>query len=72
MVGTGDSVLIREVSHIQSVFYRDIPLHLLYITEDVHTYVLISLTFLKDVQASLSTVHSLKVGTREKEPRPGA
>ena len=71
MVGTADSVLIREVSNIPSVFYSDIPLYLLYITKK-GTYILISLTFLKVVQASLSTVHSLKVGTREKEPRPGA
>ena len=28
MVGTGDSVLIREVSSIQSVLYREAPLHL--------------------------------------------
>ena len=27
MVGTADSVLIREVSSIQSVLYREAPLH---------------------------------------------
>ena len=31
MVGTADSVLIREVSLIQSVLYREVPLYILYI-----------------------------------------
>ena len=44
MVGTADSVLIREVFLIQSVLYREVPLYIAYIIgmsvyAHVHAYV---------------------------------
>ena len=42
MVGTADTVLIREVSLIQSVLYREVPLYSkmssTLLTENIHTY----------------------------------
>ena len=58
MVGTADTVLIREVSHIQSVLYREVPLYCMpYANVRTHIQTVLLLVDNTEAHACSESVH---------------